>query len=112
MNSGFVDAKGLPDSPLDAAADFHARIVPAIREAMPRSSDLAIVFDPADHTHSTWRLAAIQELAREAAPCRVNGLVAQRSNLEGTALALQFLHDSPGITGQLLTVDANAGETA
>jgi hypothetical protein len=112
MNSGTVDAKGLANSPLDAAADFYARIVPAIREAMARSSDLAIVFDPADHSHSAWRLAAVQEIAREAAPCRVNGLVASRSNLNGTAQALQFLHDSPGISGQLLTVDANAAETA
>jgi hypothetical protein len=103
-NTGFVDAKGLPESPVDAAAQFYARIAPAVRKAMAESSDLAIVFDPADHSHSAWRLAAIQELAREAVPCRVNGVVAQLSNLEGTAQALQFVHDNPGVTGQLLAV--------
>ena len=105
MAAGFVDAKGLPDSPLDAAAEFYTRIVPAVREVMARSSDLAIMFDPADHTHSAWRLSAIQELAREAVPCRINGVVAQRSNLDGTAQALQFVHDNPGVTGQLLAVE-------
>ena len=104
MATGFVDAQGLPDSPLDAAAEFYARIAPVVREAMARSQELAIMFDPADHTHTAWRLSAVQGLAREAAPCRVNGVVGQRSNPEGTAEALQFVHDNPAITGQLLEV--------
>ncbi len=104
MASGVVDATGLPATPLDAAAQFHARIVAVVRKAMVPDGDVAIVFDPADHTHSAWRLAAIQELAREAAPGRVNGVAAQPSNPEGTAEVLRFLHANPGVTGQLLTV--------
>jgi hypothetical protein len=104
MGSGFVSARGLPDAPLDAAAEFHARILPSVREVMTRNTDLAVMFDPADHTHRAWRVAAIQGLAREAAPCRINGIVGHPGNLVGTAEALNFVHANPGITGQLLAV--------
>jgi hypothetical protein len=49
-------------------------------------------------------VAAIQGLAREAAPCRINGIVGHPGNLVGTAEALNFVHANPGITGQLLAV--------
>ncbi len=104
MTSAIVKAGGLPEAPLDAAAAFHARIVPDVRIAMPRNRDIAIIFDPADHTHHAWRLAAIQELAREAAPCRINGVVASRSDFAGLAQVLNFVHANEGVTGQVLTV--------
>lgn len=110
MVGGFVDAKGLPEQPLDAAAEFYERIVPSLRNSTTASSDLIIVFDPADHTHDKWRQAAIQDLAREAAPCRINAVVGSRENLQGTAQTIQYLHDAPGITGQILTVDAISDE--
>ena len=109
--SGWICARGLPDIPLDAAAEFHARIVPDVRQAMARSGDIVICFDPADHAHKAWRLAAIQNLAREGASgCRVNGLVASSSDLAGTAETRQFLQQAAGVTGQLLEVAGNGAE--
>ena len=71
-----LSARGLADGPLDAAAGFHARVVPAVREAIAGADLVCIVFDPADHTHRAWRVAAVQALAREAAPGRVNAISA------------------------------------
>jgi len=106
----------LPDSPLDAAAHFHSEHVPLAREllkdGLPRVpgaledvSDLdalAFVFPPAGHEHQGWRLAAIQALAREAAPKRVNGVVGPDS--DAVNRTTNWLADANSITGQLLAV--------
>jgi len=111
VSPGFVNARGLADSPLDAASQFHARIVPPLREAMKRNAVLVVCFDPADHSHRAWRLAAIQDLAREAAPsCRINAVVGELNGASADVLA--FLGRSPGVTGQILEVDAISGEKA
>lgn len=96
-----IDARGLPAAPLDAAAAFHARVVPAVRKAA--GSDLAILFDSADHRHLGWRRAAVEALAREAAPNRVNGV----AGAEGEAVdqTCAYLAAAPGVTGQLLQTD-------
>ncbi len=97
---------GLPEAPLDAAAAFHAEWLLRGRAALAEGGDLALVFAPADHAHHAWRLAAVQALAREAAPARVNGLVGG----EGAPLEamLGWLAGAGAITGQLLEV---AGQT-
>jgi hypothetical protein len=99
MAQALVAANGLPESPLDAALDFYQRHVPQIRAA---GDDCAVLFDCADHTHHAWRLAAVQQLAREAAPARVNAIVGG----EEAAIAelLAYLAAAPGVTGQLLAV--------
>ena len=107
---GSIDARGLPENALDAAADFHNRTVPAVRAAVAVSSDVAVVFEPAEHAHRAWRISAIQGLARELAPRRVNGIVAGRGDARAIAETMQFLRESPGITGQILEVDANPPE--
>ena len=66
-----VAVEGLPSDPLAAAARFHAEITPGLANA---AEDLLLVFPPADHTHRGWRLAAVQMLARAAAPRRVNAV--------------------------------------
>ena len=99
-----IDAAGLPGSPLDAAAEFHAAIVPQVRSA---TGDVVLAFDPADHSHRVWRLAAIQELAREAAPRRVNAVIGAAQ-----AAVLKYLATAPGVTGQMLQVDGNSAEMA
>jgi hypothetical protein len=88
----------LPNAALAAAAEFYAQL------SAPRvGEDMVIVFTPADHTHRAWRLAAVQELARQHAPARVNGLA---SNSEpAIAAALAYLAAAPGVTGQLLELD-------
>jgi hypothetical protein len=100
-----IPIEGLPGSPLDAAADFHAIHLPKIRHDVraAQASNLVLVFAPAGHEHRAWRLAAIQELARELAPIRVNALVGADEHALDDAIG--FLGDAPGITGQLLAVE-------
>lgn len=99
-----IDA--LPGAALDAAADFHDRWLPRIRALTancPAGDDLALVFAPCDHTHRAWRVAAVQELAREAAPVRVNALAADSE--AAIAQSLRYLNAAPGVTGQYLQLD-------
>jgi hypothetical protein len=129
----------LPEGALEAAAEFHARVVPELdpprngegdRDAKrrggggspqsPRSEDsphhhpsdgpppragedLALVFTPVPHDHRGWRLAAVQDLARAAAPARVNGVVGDDE--QAIAETIAWLERSPGVTGQLLAIE-------
>lgn len=99
---------GLPAAPLDAAAVFHGEWVGRVRETLSRCSDesLTLIFTPADHSHRGWRLAAVQELARECAPRRVNAVVGVAE--AGVSAALALLDPCGGITGQLLALDGTA----
>ena len=63
---------------------------------------MTIVFDPAPYDHRGWRLAAIQDLARAAAPARVNAVAGNGD--QAIADTIAYLERSPGITGQLLEV--------
>lgn len=110
MADGVMVIAGLPDNPLDAAAEFFADHVPAIRDEMVGAgrSVLAIVFEPAGHDHRAWRLAAVQELAREMAPRRVNGIVG--GDEDAIAEVADYLAAAPGVTGQLLVADGKSGE--
>ncbi len=100
-----LDVGLLPAAPLDAAAAFHRDVVPAIR-ANSAVQALALIFPPAGHDHQGWRLAAVQGLARELAPARVNGIAG--ANEAAIAETVAFLVHAPGITGQLLEVDGNS----
>ena len=91
--------RGLPEEALDAAAAFHAEWLPQARELAKRD-DLVLVFPPAPYDHRGWRLAAVQDLARAAAPKRVNGVAGDDEGGIGQAAA--WLAAAPGITGQLL----------
>ena len=101
-----IAARNLPAAPLDAAAAFHARILPQARQAA--GSDLLLLFDPADHSHERWRRAAVEELAREATPCRVNGAVGGSS--DGMKSLCDYLDNAPGVTGQVFALDGNCAE--
>lgn len=95
----------LPESPLDAAGRFHAEVLPQIRDVAATSDHVTVAFGPADHTHRSWRLAAVQGLAREFAPVRINAIAAQG---EAAILAAEsYLARSPGVTGQYLILDAD-----
>lgn len=111
MSEPVLLISSLPDAPLDAAAEFFARHVPQIREDLRGldGSTLTIVFEPAGHEHRAWRLAAIQELAREATPNRVNGIVGRDE--AAIAETAEYLAAAPGVTGQLLSVDGKSGES-
>jgi len=108
-----IAVPGLPDDPLDAAQDFYKSTLPTIRdilaEGLPDAPwkledlDLIIIrFPHADHAHLAWRIAVVQELAREAVPVRVNAIAGGSETAAEEVVAL--LSDAPGITGQLLTV--------
>ncbi len=102
---------GLPGTATEAAREFYAVHLPTIHAALDAGRakqgefTLTLMFPSADHTHAGWRLAAVQGLAREAAPVRINGLVGDDEAALKQALA--YLADAPGITGQLLTVEAS-----
>lgn len=101
--------EGLSDGALMASAQFHAEILPQALEVLLGGEDVILVFPVADHTHRAWRLAVVQQLARDAAPLRVNGLVG--GDEAAIAAATAYLARSPGVTGQLLALDGNgAGE--
>ena len=77
--------------------------------ASGRGEGLTLIFPPADHTQRAWRLAAVQSLAREYAPIRVNALASDSE--AAIAAALAFLESAEGVTGQLLELDdTGAGE--
>lgn len=92
-----IEARGLPEAPLDAAAQFSNKVVPIVRAGI--KGGCIVLFDPADHTHDAWRYAAIAELAREAAPGRVNAIVG--SSVDTIRETLSFLESAPGVTGQV-----------
>jgi hypothetical protein len=108
MTALIVSAGDLPSSPVDAAAFFYSHVVPGIREDLADATEVVIHFEPADHSHRAWRLAVVQELAREAAPKRVNAIVG--TDCKATLAAKQYLESAPGVTGQLLVVDGKSGE--
>jgi hypothetical protein len=99
---------GLPETPIDAAREFYGTHLPTARAALdaarakPGEFTFTLMFPPADHTHRAWRLAAVQGLAREVAPIRVNGLAGDDEAKLKAALA--YLAEAPGITGQFLDV--------
>lgn len=107
----------LPEAPLDAAAHFLSEHLPFVRQLlsgeaadqMPGLAEepdaLALVFPPGGKDQQGWRLAIIQELAREAAPLRVNGIAGDDD--EAIDAAADWLAQAPGITGQLFAVDGS-----
>lgn len=101
---------GLPEEALAASAHFHEHVLPLVREELGKKPDcLTLVFDPADHTHRGWRLAAVQGLAREFAPIRVNAFVSEDEAAIGAANG--YVAQASGLTGQVLPLDGNgAGE--
>ena len=108
MNPGRTMTKPvgvLPDAPLDAAAEFYARWLPGIRhEARAERAELVILlFRPAAHDHRAWRLAAVQDLARDLNPARVNAVVAPDDCPPREVI--DYLEQAPGVTGQLLSLD-------
>jgi len=97
--------EGLPPSALDAAAAFHAGYLPQARALLGGEVEaLALVFPEASRDHAGWRRAAVADLARAAAPKRVNAIAGEDpAAIEET---LAWLAQAPGVTGQLLPVNS------
>ena len=103
MRQAALRVGGLPEGALDAAAAFHGEWLARARAALAASDALVLVFAAAPYDHRGWRLAAVQDLAREAAPKRVNGIAGDHERMR--AKAAGWLAQAPGITGQLLALD-------
>jgi len=101
----------LPEAPIDAAACFFSKRAPEARgllmdgawklmglELEPEA--LTYIFPTGGKDHEGWQRAAIQALARELAPKRVNGVIGD--GLASTDQVTDWLADAAGITGQLL----------
>jgi hypothetical protein len=101
-----VHVGSLSDEPLAAAEQFMQRWVPQVRRM--GDGDVTICLPAADHRHDGWRRAMVQELARESAPRRVNAVAGGDDAAVGEAI--NYLDSAPGITGQILTLDAKSGE--
>lgn len=110
MADRVIRIQDLPDHPLDAAAGFYAEHAASIRSDLRGhpGGNLMIVFESTGKQHRGWQLAAVQDLAREAAPSRVNAVVG--SDAQGIAQTLAWLERAPGITGQLLPIDPTGAE--
>lgn len=97
----------LPEQPLDAASAFFSAIVPQARAA--QGAVITCLFEPAGQPHSAWRVSALQSLARELAPRRVNGIASRDEAAIASAQA--WLEAAAEITGQYLPLDgAGAGK--
>lgn len=96
----------LPDDPLAAAANFHSDWLPRVLALLDSGeSVLTLVFAPAGLAHSGWREAAVQLLARERTPARINAICGEDpAAIRATA---SFIAGAPGLTGQYLVLDGN-----
>ncbi|MFT4026963.1 MAG: hypothetical protein QM676_09200 [Novosphingobium sp.] len=92
-----------------ASAQFHAEILPKALEVLVGGEDVILAFPEADHSHRGWRLAVVRQLARDAAPLRVNAL--SGGDEAAIAAAVAYLAGAAGVTGQLLALAGDgAGE--
>lgn len=107
-----IRVEDLPHAALDAAGVFHAEHLQRARAALAGKVDaLVLVFAEAPYDHGPWRKAVVADLARAAAPKRVNAVAG--NDPAAVDAAVEWLERAPGITGQLLPVDGTgAGNPA
>jgi hypothetical protein len=112
MSHAVLRIDSLQDGALDAAREFHATWLDQARALLQDArASLAIVMPPASYDHSDWRRAAARDLARIAAPVRVNVIASDEEAAIASALA--FLESAPGVTGQYLPLEGEgAGSPA
>lgn len=100
-----LEVLSLPDGALDAASVFMTEHLSAARAMLADAGTtaLAIILPPAGYDHRDWRLALARDLAREAAPARVNVVAGDPG--PAREATLRFLANAPGVTGQYLLCD-------
>jgi hypothetical protein len=106
MGQAIVRIADLPAAPLEAAAQFYANI--GLWAGEHKGKDMALVFPQAAAGHRAWRLAAVQDMARQYAPCRTNAVVGDEPEKLDQMLA--YLAAAPGITGQVFELDGNTAQ--
>ncbi len=92
----------LPESALSAAEAYFADHLATSRAKLDDSetTSLVVLLPLAPTDHDDWRRALARDLARAAAPKRVNVVAASDPDIARRALA--YLRDAPGVTGQYL----------
>lgn len=92
----------LPDAALDAMGAFMAFYLEGACAllAEPDCTALAIILPPAAYDHRDWRRALARDLARSAAPKRVNIVAGHPGDARNEVL--RFLADAFAVTGQYL----------
>jgi len=103
MGQAVLHVEGLPQGALDAASAFHREWLDRARQSLRDDESLVLVFPAAGYDQRGWRLAAVQDLAREAAPGRVNAVAGNDDR--AIAAAVEWPAQAPGVTGQLLAVE-------
>ncbi len=104
-----LEIQPLPNLPSAAAATFHHEFLPQAQAILTSGAQcLTLLFGAGDQTHRNWRLAAVQALALEHAPGRVNALAG--GNTATVAATLAYLEAADGVTGQYIPLaDFGAG---
>lgn len=100
-----LNVTGLPDVPSAAAALFYSEWLGQAQAILAKGDALGLIFPPAGHQHTSWRLSAVQTLARESAPLRVNGVASD--DPKAIAEALAYLAAADGVTGQYFPLDSD-----
>lgn len=96
----------LPEDPLAAAALFHAEWLPRVLALLDSGEAVVtLVFAPMGLAHDGWREAAVQLLARDRTPARINAICGEDPAAIGATAA--FIAHAPGLTGQYLVLDGN-----
>jgi hypothetical protein len=110
MKQAVLRIDALPVAPLDAAEAFHCEWLSRIRSMLNDCDSMVVVLSPAGQDHADWRRAAARDVAREAAPRRVN-LIGGDDDA-AIAAALAYLDAAPGVTGQYLPLDGQGAGAA
>jgi len=96
----------LPDDPIAAAALFHADWLPRVQALLDSGEQVVtLVFAPGALSHAGWREAAVQLLARERTPARINAIAGD--DPAAITASAAFIAAAPGLTGQYLVLDGN-----
>jgi len=111
MSPAVLRIAGLPAGAIEAAAAFYGEWLQQATHLLAGGNPVAIVMEPAPYDHTDWRRAAARDLARSAAPARVN--IVAGDDEPAIAATLAFLESASGVTGQYLPLTRqSSGEAA
>jgi hypothetical protein len=106
VSQAVLRVEHLPAGAVAAAEMFHREWLASVQTTLAEGySSLVIIFPPANYDHGDWRRAIARDLARQAAPARVNVIAGTGAAVEA---ALTYLALAPGVTGQYLRVEGHS----
>lgn len=94
--------------PVAEAAEFYRSHIAPIQQLAEEHDCVTVIFGGSDKARTVWRRAAIESLAREQAPKRINGISGgQQDRIMATS---RYLASAHGITGQVLLLSDSPSE--